>query len=81
MSSSENATNTTIGSSTMVDNESSTSKKLKCVLITHGDSYVGHALTLYIAEQLTRKEGQLKNKHWCVKVLCQDKKNCKDLEK
>lgn len=55
--------------------------KTKYILITNGDSYVGHALAIFISDQLIRREGQLKKKNWRVRVLCEDKKKLKYLEK
>ncbi|KAI8080956.1 hypothetical protein BDF21DRAFT_338792 [Thamnidium elegans] len=40
-----------------------TSKKTKYILLTNGDSYAGRTLAIYIADQLMKREGQLK-KHW-----------------
>lgn len=60
---------------------SDTASKTKYILITNGESYVGHSLAIFIADQLTRKEGQLTKKNWCVRVLCEDKNKLKDLEK
>lgn len=65
---------------TMMDNQS-LSKKLKYILICYGEAYIGYHLAMYINEELARREGQLKKKHWRVRVLCEDKKNMKDLEK
>lgn len=59
----------------------STSKKIKYVLITNGDSYVGRTLAMYISDQLMKKEGLLSKTHWRVRVLCEDKSTMKDLEK
>ncbi|KAG2200279.1 hypothetical protein INT47_000272 [Mucor saturninus] len=59
---------------------SETISKPKYILITNGESYVGHSLAIFIADQLVRKEGQLK-KNWRVRVLCEDKKKLQDLEK
>ena len=53
--------------------EENTSKKVKYILVTHGDSYVGYTLAMFISEALTKREGQLKKKHWQVRVLCDDK--------
>lgn len=56
------------------------SKKTKYILLTNGDSYAGRTLAIYIADQLMKREGQLK-KHWRLRVLCEDKSTIKDLEK
>lgn len=56
------------------------SKKTKYILLTNGDSYVGRTLAIYIADQLMKREGQLK-KYWRLRVLCEDKNTIKDLEK
>ncbi|KAF1799277.1 hypothetical protein FB192DRAFT_1329414 [Mucor lusitanicus] len=39
------------------------SKKLKYIVITHGDSYLGQTLAMHIADQLDKGQGQLKKKH------------------
>ncbi|KAG2231345.1 hypothetical protein INT48_006557 [Thamnidium elegans] len=57
-----------------------TSKKTKYILLTNGDSYAGRTLAIYIADQLMKREGQLK-KHWRLRVLCEDRSVMKDLEK
>lgn len=57
------------------------SKKLKYILITHGNSYVGQTLAMHIADQLDKARGQLKTKHRVVRVLCQDKRKLKHLER
>ncbi|KAL9549466.1 hypothetical protein MBANPS3_005194 [Mucor bainieri] len=62
-------------------NPAALSKKLKYVLITHGDSYLGQTLAMHIADQLDKGQGQLKKKHRAVRVLCQDKAKLKHLER
>lgn len=57
------------------------SKKLKYIVITHGDSYLGQTLAMHIADQLDKGRGQLKTKHRVVRVLCQDKTKLKHLER
>lgn len=57
------------------------SKKLEYIFITHGDSYVGQALAMHIADQLDKNKGQLKTRHRAVLVLCQDKTKLKHLKK
>lgn len=57
------------------------SKKLKYIVITHGDSYLGQTLAMHIADQLDKGQGQLKKKHRAVRVLCQDKAKLKHLER
>ncbi|KAI8640443.1 hypothetical protein BD408DRAFT_434198 [Parasitella parasitica] len=56
-------------------------KKTKYILITHGDSYLGQAMAMHIADQLDKGGGQLKTKHRVVRVLCQDKTKLRHLEK
>jgi hypothetical protein len=55
-------------------------KKPKYILITNAESYVGYTLALYIADQLDKCKGKLKNKHWRVRVLCENKQNLIHLE-
>lgn len=83
MASQENKITTDSSSSSIsaASDESNSSKKPKYILITNGDSYVGHTIAMCIAEELSRKEGQLKKRHWRVRVLRHNKKNCEDLEK
>ncbi|CAO3616714.1 unnamed protein product [Mucor fragilis] len=57
------------------------SKKLKYIVITHGDSYLGQTLAMHLADQLDKGQGQLKQKHRAVRVLCQDKAKLKYLER
>ncbi|KAI8971961.1 hypothetical protein BDF20DRAFT_948594 [Mycotypha africana] len=57
------------------------SKDKKYILITCGDSYVGQTAAMYITDQLDRREGQLKKKHYRVKVLCANKHHLSHLEK
>ncbi|GAA5796878.1 hypothetical protein HPULCUR_002256 [Helicostylum pulchrum] len=57
-----------------------TSNKTKYILLTNGDTYAGRTLAIYIADQLMKREGQLK-KHWRLRVLCEDKNTMKDLDK
>lgn len=54
-------------------------KKPKYILITNGQSYVGYTAAIHIADQLEKYKPQ--KKHWKVKVLCEDKSKLKDLEK
>ncbi|GAN04252.1 hypothetical protein MAM1_0058d03712 [Mucor ambiguus] len=56
------------------------SKKLKYIVITHGDSYLGQTLAMHIADQLDKGQGQLKKKYRAVRILCQDKAKLKHLE-
>lgn len=64
-----------------VTSSDSTSKKTKYILLTNGDSYVGHILAVYISDQLMKREGQMKKKHWRLRVLCENKSMMKELEK
>lgn len=61
--------------------DTSISKKLKYIVITHGDSYLGQTLAMHLADQLDKVQGQLKRKHRAVRVLCQDKAKLKHLER
>lgn len=63
------------------DDTSAISKTVKYILITHGESYNGYTLAMHLAEELTKREGQLKKKHWKVRVLCQSKTNLQELER
>lgn len=56
------------------------SHKQHYVLVTNGDSYVGHSLAYHLAQELYNRPGQLK-KHWRVRVICSRRENCQDLEK
>lgn len=73
---SDNAT-----TSNIIAGDPSVAKKKKYILITNGESYLGQTLATFIANELTRREGQLGKKHWRVRVLCEDKEKSKDLEK
>lgn len=55
-------------------------KKPKYILITNGESYVGYTLAIYIADQLGKREGKIKKKHWRIRVLCENKQNLIHLE-
>ncbi|KAL0078955.1 hypothetical protein F4703DRAFT_1945374 [Phycomyces blakesleeanus] len=57
-----------------------TSSTTHYILITNGESYTGHALTWYLANQLERQPGRLHKKNWKVRVLCESLKNMKKLE-
>ncbi|KAI9020145.1 hypothetical protein CLU79DRAFT_862510 [Phycomyces nitens] len=50
------------------------------ILITNGESYTGHTLAWYIANQIDRQPGRFHKKNWKVRVLCESLKNMKDLE-
>ncbi|CEP14243.1 hypothetical protein [Parasitella parasitica] len=47
----------------MSSSDAATTKKIKYILITHGDSYLGQAIAMHIADQLDKGRGQLKTKH------------------
>ncbi|CAO3674379.1 unnamed protein product [Rhizopus stolonifer] len=44
-------------------------KKCKYILVTHGDSYLGHILALYLAEEIFQRD---RKEHWYVRVLCKE---------
>lgn len=50
-------------------------KKPKYIIITHGDSYLGHALAIYLTEQIYKHD--TKN-HWFVRVICKEKTQYKE---
>ena len=50
-------------------------KKPKYILITHGDSYLGHALAIYLTEQIYKHDTK---KHWFVRVICKEKSQYKE---
>lgn len=81
MSCCSNIPSAVVGNRASSNPSTDVSKKKKYILITNGESYLGRILAMFITDELTRREGQLKKKHWCVRVLCEDKQNLKDLEK
>ncbi|KAI8139554.1 hypothetical protein BJV82DRAFT_246867 [Fennellomyces sp. T-0311] len=48
------------------------------VLISSGESYIGHALARYMAREIAQHPGKMK-KHWRVRVLCQRLQGMEDL--
>ncbi|CEG84421.1 hypothetical protein RMATCC62417_18225 [Rhizopus microsporus] len=50
-------------------------KKPKYILITHGDSYLGHALAIYLTEQIYKHDTK---RHWFVRVICKEKTQYKE---
>ncbi|KAG1467886.1 hypothetical protein G6F56_004156 [Rhizopus delemar] len=57
----------------------SETKKTKYILITHGDSYLGRVLAIYLSEEITKYD---KKEHWAVRVMCaENTKLQKEFEK
>jgi hypothetical protein len=44
-------------------------KKIKYILVTHGDSYLGHILAIHLAEEIFKHD---RKEHWFVRVLCKE---------
>lgn len=44
-------------------------KKIKYILVTHGDSYLGYILAIHLAEEIFKHDGK---EHWFVRVLCKE---------
>lgn len=62
-----------------MDSSGSSHHHLHYVLVSNGEDYVGHALAHHLVNELSRRPGRMKRKHWRVRVLCRDLQSCEDL--